>query len=261
MDRSRLTNSTHHDELDEFAPEAPLRRDPSYTAGHPMSQPARAIYGHALALLALVATRCDSISYVAARGARRARATAQRWRAGVEAALTSSRASGPRKADPIDEREMEGSFVAAALACTVVAYGAMLAITWRDPAPHLSVSARATPDGVFEGTSADTMATLLPIRANRVSSAPLPGIVRAQHAPSRVNAASLRSIWNRGDTRSLERALTHLRQQTLTLHRCGMQVTAADQAIAHCDGPSRESYTIDFRRTSGRWSIQRVSSR
>jgi len=40
-----------------------------------------------------------------------------------------------------------------------------------------------------------------------------------------------------------------------------MQMTGVDEAVARCDGSSRATYTIDFRRTSGRWVIQRVSSR
>jgi hypothetical protein len=78
---------------------------------------------------------------------------------------------------------------------------------------------------------------------------------------ARLSTASLRAVWNRSDTRSLQRALNHLRSQTLALHRCGMQVTAADRAIARCDGSSHATYTIDFQRFADRWVIQRVSSR
>ncbi len=78
---------------------------------------------------------------------------------------------------------------------------------------------------------------------------------------ARLSTASLRAVWNRSDTRSLQRALNNLRSQTLALHRCGMQVTAADRAIARCDGSSHATYTIDFQRFADRWVIQRVSSR
>jgi hypothetical protein len=170
--------------------------------------------------------------------------------------------STPARTDEIDEREKEGSLVAAALACAVVAYGALLATSWRDPVPHVTAAAAATPDAVIEAPPAEATAAIFPIDTGPVVAAAVTDIVdRPERAPARMSTASLRRIWVNGDTRSLERALTYLRQQTLALHRCGMQVTAANRAVARCEGPSRASYTIDFTRTSGRWNIQRVSTR
>jgi hypothetical protein len=87
-----------------------------------------------------------------------------------------------------------------------------------------------------------------------------------------VNVSTLGTIWRRSDTRSLQQAFTSLRRETLAFHRCGMQVTGANQAVARCDGVAnatggdlgagrRVTWTIDFRRTGDRWAIQRVTSR
>jgi len=163
----------------------------------------------------------------------------------------------PSPAGELRDLESEGSFVAAALVVVVVSYGALLLLSWRDPVPERSVAPAAvravTSPAPAPGPSVTTNVALAPVVD------PAPAIVRP--ASARLSTASLRAVWNRSDTRSLQRALNNLRSQTLALHRCGMQVTATDRAIAQCDGSSHATYTIDFQRFADRWVIQRVSSR
>ena len=163
----------------------------------------------------------------------------------------------PSPAGELRDLESEGSFVAAALVVVVVSYGALLLLSWRDPVPERSVAPAAvravTSPAPAPASSVTTNVALAPVVD------PAPAIVRP--ASARLSTASLRAVWNRSDTRSLQRALNNLRSQTLALHRCGMQVTATDRAIAQCDGSSHATYTIDFQRFADRWVIQRVSSR
>lgn len=93
---------------------------------------------------------------------------------------------------------------------------------------------------------------------------------RREAAPARergVSADSLRAIWSRTDTRSLQRGLAALRSETLAFHRCEMQRTADDVAVAHCDevrtvaaAARRVAWTIDFRRADEGWVIAGLSS-
>ena len=76
-----------------------------------------------------------------------------------------------------------------------------------------------------------------------------------------LNTATLNAIWRRQDSRSLQQAFTGLRSQTLAFHRCGMRMTETDRAVATCEGASRAKWTINFRRSAGRWQIDRVSTR
>jgi ketosteroid isomerase-like protein len=80
-------------------------------------------------------------------------------------------------------------------------------------------------------------------------------------------------LWQRGDTRSLERAFDTLRRQTLAFHRCGVRITDGDNAVARCEsvatasategtpGSRATTWTIAFRRTAGRWMIANVTMR
>ena len=140
----------------------------------------------------------------------------------------------------------------------------LLLISWRDPLPAASVAPRGiVVDGAAAPEAAMLAASAAPIPTRAIhaviadGSPATPDLGRSQ---PRVSAASLKAMWNRADTRSLQGALTSLRHQTLAFHRCGMKMTGVDQAVARCDGSSR-AYTIDFQRASGRWVIQRVSSR
>jgi len=198
------------------------------------------------AAVALLALGYDSWSRAGGRAVRGARG---------RFALRPDRTPGP--AGELRDLESEGSFVAAALVVVVVSYGALLLLSWRDPVPERSVAPAAvravTSPAPAPGPSVTTNVALAPVVD------PAPAIVRP--ASARLSTASLRAVWNRSDTRSLQRALNNLRSQTLALHRCGMQVTATDRAIAQCDGSSHATYTIDFQRFADRWVIQRVSSR
>ena len=76
-----------------------------------------------------------------------------------------------------------------------------------------------------------------------------------------LTASTLNAIWKRQDSRSLQRAFSGLRSQTLAFHRCGMRMTDTDRAVATCDGASAAKWTINFRRSAGRWQIDRVTTR
>ena len=87
------------------------------------------------------------------------------------------------------------------------------------------------------------------------------------------SARALTALWQRRDTRSLDRAFSALRRETLAFRDCGMRMTDSDRAVARCEGtvtaltadgaPSSRSaiWTIDFQRTGGRWLIARVATR
>jgi hypothetical protein len=100
-------------------------------------------------------------------------------------------------------------------------------------------------------------------------STPAPAAVGTRPSGNRrLNAARVRAVWSKTDTRSLDRALTSLRSATLAFQRCQMRVTSEDRAVAHCDeapdadrgAPARVAWTIDFRRDDGHWLIDSLSS-
>jgi hypothetical protein len=85
-----------------------------------------------------------------------------------------------------------------------------------------------------------------------------------------LNADTVRAIWRNADTRSLDRGIAAVRTATLALHRCTVQITATDRAVAHCDvqppatddsaPPRNAAWTIDFRRADERWLIDDISA-
>jgi len=91
---------------------------------------------------------------------------------------------------------------------------------------------------------------------------------RTTFSPS---ATTLTAMWQRRDTRSLERAFDMVRRQTLAFHRCGMRVTDDNSAIARCEGVATAVaadgtratraaiWNISFRRTNERWVIVNVT--
>ena len=212
----------------------------------------KALMGYTWAVVVLLALRCESWSYAAARTVQAGRTRMASVRQGTPPLLQSE----------LRDLESEGSFVAAALALAVVSYGALLLLSWRDPAPQISVASSAAAPAAFLATGSPAVMPVSRVTAtSAMARAEDPAPANVRPVGARLSAASLRAVWNRGDTRSLQGALTNLRRQTLALHRCGMKLTAADQAVARCDGSSSATYTIDFRRTANRWVIQRVSSR
>lgn len=80
---------------------------------------------------------------------------------------------------------------------------------------------------------------------------------------------TLTATWQRRETRSLEQALDALLRQTPAFHRCGIGVMETDRAVATCEGvaaagvtrSSAATWTLEFRRTGGRWLIARVAMR
>jgi hypothetical protein len=236
--------------------------------------------GYALALVALVALRCDSFTYVAARamhsGSRSRRgpvssvrhpSTTASRRTDVVAIQGGPQATRLARTDAIGHLESEGSLVAATLAVVAVGYGGLLVMSWRDPAPRVAMSPITIRPLVTGGVGVAP----LPVEA-RLAPAPLSSPTAALPRAQVIDTSTLGAIWRRGDTRSLDHAFDSLRRQTLAFHRCGVQVTAVDRAVARCDGLANRSmgdgdaarhvtWTIDFRRTGDRWSIQRVSNR
>jgi len=239
--------------------------------------------GYPEAVLAWLAPRRDVLSHVTARGAsticsysarvvRRlepaVRGVPAAWRRAISAGRTALGGRRVSRRGPTRARwglESEGSFVAAALAITVVSYGGLLVMSWKHSEPRVSGPSLARRAAVIEAAPARAVA--LPAEPRAITATPA---VAPADSPApddrplprrRMSQATLTAAWNRTDTRSLQGALNNVRQQTLAFHRCGMKMTGTDQAVARCDDSSHVTYTIDFRRTAGRWVIQRVSSR
>ena len=109
-------------------------------------------------------------------------------------------------------------------------------------------------------------ATRAPSDRGRSETASVP---RQDTAPARsLSPARVRAIWAKSDTRSLDRALGSLRSATLAFHRCDLQLTSADRAVAHCDeslgdaetSPQLVAWKIDFRRFDEGWFIEDLST-
>jgi hypothetical protein len=79
---------------------------------------------------------------------------------------------------------------------------------------------------------------------------------------SSLTAARVRAIWDKTDTRSLDRAIAAMRSATLAFRRCEMRMTSSDVATATCSelASSRVAWTFDFRRNDDRWLIEGVST-
>jgi hypothetical protein len=90
-----------------------------------------------------------------------------------------------------------------------------------------------------------------------------PVTIAPEPAPrSTLSAARVRAIWDKSDTRSLDRAIAEMRSATLAFRRCEMRMTSADAATATCNESAspRVAWTFDFRRNDDRWSIEGVST-
>jgi hypothetical protein len=162
----------------------------------------------------------------------------------------------------LDHQEFNGFVVAVALGVAVIGYGALLAVFWRHPVD--ARVARATVPryvGDTQPVTAPAMlvtgarSTVRPVEANRPLVVSTIATVE-RPAAFRPTTRTLNALWQRRDTRSLDRAFATLRRETLAFRSCGVRMTDADRAVARCDGVA-----IDFHRTAGRWQIARVTTR
>jgi hypothetical protein len=169
----------------------------------------------------------------------------------------------PMTETALDHQEFHGSVVAVALAVTVVGYGS-LAVLWRAPkdarVTHVTarppaaavpvVAALGAPPIVGGGAVVPASVRTTPAVVRTIDT----GVERrAAFMPS---GHRLTALWQRRDTRSLDRAFSTLRAETLAFGSCAMRMTDVDRAVARCEG-----VTINFQRTQGRWMIARVANR
>jgi len=158
-----------------------------------------------------------------------------------------------------DEESDNAVVIAILLTIVTIGYGAFLTTaTWRRPLEVRVASAPAR--AAVSSTPAAAQAipvvhTVLPTSV--IDREP----VMAGRGAGTLSARSLTVMWKQRDTRSLEQAFSGLRSQTLALHRCATRMTGDDRAVARCEGAGRSTYTIDFRRSAGRWLIDGVSTR
>ena len=188
--------------------------------------------------------------------------------------------SRPFTQTALAHQEFNGLVVAVMLAVAVIGYGGFVAVSWRTPTAARVTGATAPQKA---GETPVTPALAVPMTAARslvqASAGNTPAVVRTNARdiePSTAFGPSVRTLtalWQRRDTRSLDRAFATLRRETLAFRSCGMRMTDADRAVARCEGvvtelaangaPSSRSgiWTIDFQRTGGRWQIARVATR
>ena len=195
----------------------------------------------------------------------RARMSASRARPILPPAL-----ARPLQEPALNRQELNGFVVAVVLAVAAVGYGGFLAVglgTHTDgrvtrlaasaPAPANMADRSLVQDSVVNGP------TVVRTIAANVEGGPA-------FTPS---ARTLTALWQRRDTRSLDRAFSAIRRETLAFRSCGMRITDVDRAVARCEGvlpalaadgtaSSRSgTWTIHFQRTGGRWLIARVATR
>jgi hypothetical protein len=160
----------------------------------------------------------------------------------------------------LEDLEFNGTIVVMSLAVIALAYGGFQ--RGARPAPLAPLSARAVETVPLEVAPPAPVMAVPPAGLVGVPPAPMTdAAVVTRPAKPILNASTLNAIWRRQDSRSLQQAFTGLRSQTLAFHRCGMRVTDADLAVATCEGAQRAKWTINFRRSAGRWLIDRVTTR
>ena len=163
----------------------------------------------------------------------------------------------------LDDLEFNGTIVVMSLAVIALAYGGFQ--RGERPARVAPLSSRAVETVPLEVTPPAAVIAAPPAIPPAIPPAVPPiatdADVVTRPAKPALNTATLNAIWRRQDSRSLQQAFTGLRSQTLAFHRCGMRVTDTDRAVATCEGASRARWTINFRRSAGRWQIDRVSTR
>jgi hypothetical protein len=163
----------------------------------------------------------------------------------------------------LEDMEFNGTIVAMSLAVVALAYagfqdGSRLRTREPRPAPSAPLSAHAIERPVETAPLPVTPpAAVLAIPASATPQA----TVDTRPVRAALSVTTLNAIWRRQDSRSLQQAFTGLRSQTLAFHRCGMRMTDAYRAVATCEGAQRAKWTINFRRSAGRWQIDRVAMR
>ena len=197
-----------------------------------------------------------------------------RWTAG------SSALPRPLTESALEHQEFNGFVVAVVLAATVIGYGGLLLVFSRTPtdAPVKRVAAPVQARGAQAMTAlaAPVMGDGSVVHASPASRPAVVPAIATDVAPPAAftpSARTLTALWQSRDTRSLDRAFSTLRSETLAFRSCGMRMTDADRAVARCQGvattlgadgtPSSRSaiWTINFRRSGGRWLIARVAAR
>lgn len=226
--------------------------------------------GRALHSCARAAT---SVARLARSTARRVQHAAARVASAARANLD-SRLHAPRAWRP---RELFAAVVVVALVAAVVTAGGVLQLSRAAVAQPVAAVVRAEapaqPQPVLVPVAAavtvrpDAGARFVTPREARTVKPAVPVTRR----PARtLNAETVRAIWRKTDTRSLDRGIAAVRTATLALHRCTVQITATDRAVAHCDvrppatdnspQPRKAAWTIDFRRADERWLIDDIST-
>jgi len=225
------------------------------------------------AIFALAATRLSARYSAAAKSVPTLGTRA--WTAGSHAFAR------PFTETALEHQEFNGFVVAVVLAIAVVGYGGFLAAFWRTAADSRVTRATAPlpqQAGDAQTTTAVISAATAPrtfVDASKANIAPVvQPIATVERRPSFApSVRTLNALWQRRDTRSLDRAFEMLRRETLAFRSCGVRITDVDRAVARCEGkvatlaidgaPSSRSamWTIDFQRTAGRWRIARVTTR
>jgi hypothetical protein len=201
----------------------------------------------ALAAVTAVASHGVVACRAAVSAAAHRAARAARRRAPIQPASGAIVSAAPAA---IEHQESDGLVVSVLLAIAVIGYGGFIAASWRQPAGSPLATAVASSHPAV--AAATTLAEPIPV--------PTREQVAERRGRSGLSPRTLTAIWRQQDTRSLQRAFSNLRTETLALHRCGMRVTADDRAVARCEA-SGATWTIDFRRAGGRWAITDVKTR
>jgi len=190
------------------------------------------------------------------------------WASSSRAWMGASRSfARPVTESALEHQEFNGFVVSVALTVAVVGYGGLLTGFWRSPI-DARVDRVAVPPQALEPQAMAAVA--VPVTVTEDSSLVQASVVTPEAVPTVAtiaapaaftpSARTLTALWQRHDTRSLDRAFATLRRETLAFHSCAMRVTDVDSAVARCQGEASR-WTIDFQRSRGRWSIAHVTTR
>jgi hypothetical protein len=224
-------------------------------------------------------TLATGVHTLAARAAGMSRALVHRLGARLKAINVVVRVSPALKPTVASQTWRRRAVLAPALGIVIlagVATASTVLVISRRPAPRAS----ATPAPAVAAVSAalSPVVAAAPLAPARVEAVVRPAVARVKpkddvrraddvDARPAVNPDTVRRIWLKTDTRSLDRALSSVRQATLAFSLCNVQMTATDQAIARCEvartGSDRKasSWTIEFSRADERWRIDGISAK